>query len=940
MYWLPIPVFAVAIVVLSAVGVERLYYSSVLFRVLNLLFLTVILLVVSFLAGRAFITRRSVGVLLMGMGALSLALGSALAALEAGGPEPNQAISIYNTSALLAGLCHVLGTTSNLSAWRASRRAARPILVLGILAITLIIFALLLLIRGQLWPTQLVQGTGQTTFGFAILVTAIGFFAVSAVSLGISYRRTGSRFTYWYGLGLGLVVVGLVAVSLQNSVGDPLNWVGRSAQYMGAIYLLVAVTPSIRGSSAHALMLEGALRESQERYRGLVNLSPEAILVDTEGLVSYVNPAAVQLLGAHSPDELLGKAVADLIQQTDRDLMARHTAEAGSESSAPIQEITMLRLDGGSLRVEAASARTSFDGASSLQIIVRDITERRRVERSLRESEERFRSLVANIPSVLMRYDREFRVQYLSPQAEAATGIPAHHFIGRTNREMGMPEQLCDLWETAIQRVFDTGEVEDLEFELSGPDGSLRAYLLRLAPETFAGPGEIDYVLGISTDITNRKRAEEERRHLVEELRSKTERLSTLLEESEREERLGAALADLANAAVTGLDEEVLEGFLTEVMEVLSADSAHCVFVASDGAEQSYRVGARREDGAPRLEPLVRTLAEDGREGNDPILLDGNDIPWLGCGVLMLVPLLVHKRVTGWAGFAYPEPRRPSEDHMRLARRLSSLMSISIENAWMYDRQRYIAQTLQESLLDLPLADTGVRLGHLYRSATEQALVGGDFYDVFAGADDRVVIVVGDVCGHGVEAARTATLVKDVVHAYARQDSEPGSILHRLNRLLLDRNTPGFVTVFVGVLDPASGSLAYSSAGHPQALIGSQDGEVRSLQAGSPPVGVFPHCSWADGRAQMNSSDTLLVYTDGVTEARRDGLFFGEEGLMKAFRSLSDLPPEQLPQALLDKVLLFSEGRLRDDVAIVALTLSPDHDAEESGQPTLVVAVP
>jgi len=163
------------------------------------------------------------------------------------------------------------------------------------------------------------------------------------------------------------------------------------------------------------------------------------------------------------------------------------------------------------------------------QQLKQEITQRKHAEEALRESKERYSSLTTNVPSVLMRYDKDLRVLFLSPKAEEITGVPIHRFIGKTNREVGMPEQLCDLWENAIQEVFRTGQSKDLEFDFP-PQTGTRTFYLKLAPE-FGADGEVKHVLGISTNITERKRLEEELRRSRDELEIRVqERTAELME--------------------------------------------------------------------------------------------------------------------------------------------------------------------------------------------------------------------------------------------------------------------------------------------------------------------------------------------------------------------------------------------------------------------------
>lgn len=241
------------------------------------------------------------------------------------------------------------------------------------------------------------------------------------------------------------------------------------------------------------------------------------------------------------------------------------------------------------------------------------------------------------------------------------------------------------------------------------------------------------------------------------------------------------------------------------------------------------------------------------------------------------------------------------------------------EAARLFEKQRFMFVRLQEALLDVPQQMPGVKFGHVYRSATEEAGIGGDFYDVFEAKDGGVGILIGDVCGHGLDAARLATLVKDTVHAFAHQFSAPHHVLRETNRLLLEKKIAGFVTAFFGLLDPDTGVLVYSSAGHPPPLF-ADDGNVSLLQGQSTPLGVFFDARYTDGAIAMDPGQTVILYTDGVTEARRGNEFFGDDGLIEAVRALIAWPTEKLPSLLLERALAFSGGYLHDDVALLAVS--------------------
>jgi serine phosphatase RsbU (regulator of sigma subunit) len=247
--------------------------------------------------------------------------------------------------------------------------------------------------------------------------------------------------------------------------------------------------------------------------------------------------------------------------------------------------------------------------------------------------------------------------------------------------------------------------------------------------------------------------------------------------------------------------------------------------------------------------------------------------------------------------------------------------ALALENGRLYRQQLEIAEDLQNTLLHVPSQIGPVRLGHLYRSATEAARVGGDFYDAFNVKDGQVAVLIGDVAGHGIQAARTATLVKDVVHAFTHQSLRTHEVMRQTNKLLVEKDLPGFVSLFLAILATDTGHLRYSSAGHPYTLLRRAAGDVELLGCASSPLGVFPEARWRPHETEMSAGDLLLLYTDGVTEARSGDEFFGEERLGRLVKR-QQASPDKLPGQILDRVLEFSGATLRDDLAIMALSFT------------------
>ncbi|WP_435883988.1 PP2C family protein-serine/threonine phosphatase [Streptomyces rubiginosohelvolus] len=237
---------------------------------------------------------------------------------------------------------------------------------------------------------------------------------------------------------------------------------------------------------------------------------------------------------------------------------------------------------------------------------------------------------------------------------------------------------------------------------------------------------------------------------------------------------------------------------------------------------------------------------------------------------------------------------------------------------------------LQQSLLPAELpAVPGMEAASYYHTASPD-LLGGDFYDLFPLDAHRWAFFLGDVCGKGPQAAAVTSLARYTLRAAALHNTNPVNALTTLNTVLHDRYTSGegrYCTAIFGVLQPDDGHVEVhlASGGHPSALIQRADGSSDYLHTpGGMLIGVLPKATFTAARARLLPGDTLLLYTDGLTEARTgpDRTLYGDEAL----RTFTTTQPAQGPQALITALtgLLASFGDgLDDDTALLALGPTP-----------------
>jgi signal transduction histidine kinase/ActR/RegA family two-component response regulator len=252
--WLPIPLLVVGIIAGRMAGLQESYKSEILTLVLSFTFYTLVSLGTLFLIGRSFLALGTPGLLLLECGVLLWSLAGTVGDAVSHG-DANVNVTIFNTAILLAGLCHLAGAIFSLRPQRALRS---PPLWLGA-SCALVLGALWLIAQAALanWlPVFFIPGQGGTLVRYFVLISAITMFVLSAGLLNANQRAARLPFTSWYAPALLLLAVGLFGVMIQLSLGSVVNWLGRTAQWLGGVYLLFAALASLRESQLPLLPTE------------------------------------------------------------------------------------------------------------------------------------------------------------------------------------------------------------------------------------------------------------------------------------------------------------------------------------------------------------------------------------------------------------------------------------------------------------------------------------------------------------------------------------------------------------------------------------------------------------------------------------------------------------------------------------------------------------
>lgn len=429
-----------------------------------------------------------------------------------------------------------------------------------------------------------------------------------------------------------------------------------------------------------------------------------------------------------------------------------------------------------------------------------------------------------------------------------------------------------------------------VEHRVVWPDGTVR-WIAGTGKVTVGLDGEVTGAIGCSMDITTQVHARAEREaaaaaaiEAAEHERVHREHLEFLaqindaLTESHTRDEI---MVNVPRAAVPRLGDWcsifVLPGNASRIPDSVTyhADPEMVAYAetlrerfpfdpdAPTGMAKVLRSGI--PEFFPRIDDDLLDLLDADGEARDLVRQ-------LALSSSMAVPMIKHGRVIGGLQFVMTESRREyTESDLALAGAIAARIGASLENRRLAEEQRFIAKTLQDSLLPDELPDIGgLDLAVRYWAAGSAAQVGGDFYDVFATADDTWAAVIGDVCGTGPAAASLTALARHTIRLAGWRGDDPQTVLHWLNRALLEAHSGSFLTAAYLRMRRAGDAfdLEVACAGHPLPILVKADGSARMIGSPGSLLGVFEDLSTDTVAERLEPGDTLVLHTDGVTDVR------------------------------------------------------------------------
>ena len=704
-------------------------------------------------------------------------------------------------------------------------------------------------------------------------------------------------------------------------------------------------------------------RRSSEELRRLlgqaVAASSNGILITDPNLpdnpIVYANPAFERTTG-YPMEEALGRNCR-FLQGEDRDQPAlEELREAIRDGRGCRVVLRNYRKDGTLFWNELCVSPVHDEGGRLTNFVgvQNDVTGRRRIEEALKGSEDRLRLAVEATGLGTWDFDPVTQELRWDERCRAMFGLPPEAGVDYGVFLAGLHPDDRERVDEEVRRALDPegGGEYDVEYRTVGLRDGIERWVSARGQAYFDETGRAVRFIGTVLDVTERKRAEEERDQLLaREQLARAEAVAT--------RRRLALLASVGPVLYSSLDYEAMLERITRLSVPELADWCLVDIVEEDGTVNQLAAAHadRAKEGLLR-ELLSHRRFDEGAPGTaaqvlstgrsvlvsvapDPLPIEMATseehlevLRRLGMRSLMSVPLLARGRTLGAMTLVSSDPdRRYGEEDLSLAEALAYRCALAVDNARLYRERSHIARTLQRSLLPTLPQIPGVEVGVEYLPVGEENEVGGDFYDLIEAGDgddpDGWLAVIGDVCGKGATAAAVTALARYTIRAIAMREDEPSSALSALNEAMIRQlGDEQFCTVACARLKPvddAGFELTVARGGHPAPLVLRADGSVEAITPPGKALGVFRDPELADRKIHLGAGEAVILYTDGIVEARGpDDSLFGEGRLRDLLSSCAGLEAPAIAEKLRDVTLEYGEGNPRDDLAVLVLRVAGD----------------
>jgi GAF domain-containing protein/anti-sigma regulatory factor (Ser/Thr protein kinase) len=390
-------------------------------------------------------------------------------------------------------------------------------------------------------------------------------------------------------------------------------------------------------------------------------------------------------------------------------------------------------------------------------------------------------------------------------------------------------------------------------------------------------------------------------------------------------------LQAVTDAALAHLDlDDLLSVLLERVTTIVESDTAAILLAEDDGTTLAARAAKGLEEEVRRGFKLPIGTGFAGRVGAERRAVALRDVgphtvsnPLLyekGIASLLGVPLVVEGRLIGVLHVGTFAERVFTEDDIELLQLVADRAALAIEHDRLF-QQRRVAEALQRTLLPANLESSpGISVAARYIPAAVAASVGGDWYDLIPLHDGRVGLAIGDVVGHGVEAATLMGALRNALHAYALEGLPPAGVAPRIARFAERHGERQMATYIYAVLAPGRDAVRFVNGSHPKPLLVRPDGTAEFVSSPIlPPLGVPGPVVAEEAECRLEPGETLLFYTDGLVERRGERLATRQQRL-KEVAAAAPFAPDLLCDAVLEHLL--GDGPPADDVALLAVQRS------------------